>query len=372
MKIAYGVMGYGRGHAMRTAAVLPTLMKEHDVTVYAGQDAYEVLAPDFPTVKLPIIGYQYDSTGKLSPPKTIINNVRPTADLLFGGAASWMLDKAFAKDRPDVVISDSEAWTHRAAQRAGIPRISFDHVGIMAHCLTPIPNGSFWRGHLDGIGYNLFMGRPERILISSFYTALPRYAGVNIVGPILRDEVFQVAAKRGEHLLVYFNKGEHQFQPNVEAALKAVDCPMKVYGTGLKGMDGNLDYRPRGNLPFLEDLASCRAVLSTAGNQLLGESIHFRKPVFGVPEDCYEQRLNALMIERLGVGRMGKFETLNADDINDFLQTEPRYLRNMKHSLQEGREEAILLLEQYIDELTRLSRAQQTKIPCHETVTNPS
>lgn len=365
MKIAYGVMGYGRGHAMRTAAVLPTLMKQHEVTVYAGQDAYEVLAPDFPTVKLPIISYEYDGDGKLSPPKTVINNLSPIADLLLGGKASQMLDKAFAVDRPDVVISDSEAWTHRAAQRADIPRISFDHVGIMAHCLTPIPKGSFWRGHLDGIGYNLFMGEPQRIVISSFYTALPRYAGVSIVGPILRDEVAQVSPERGDYLLVYFNKGEHQFQPNVEAALKAVNCPMRVYGTTREGRDGHLEYRPRGNLPFLQDLAGCRAVLSTAGNQLLGESIHFRKPVFAVPEDCYEQRLNALMIERLGVGKAGQFETLNADDINDFLLTEPRYLRNMKHSLQEGRTEAIQLLEQYIEELTGAAQPQQPDISGH-------
>ena len=42
MRIAYGVMGYGRGHAMRTMSVLPALMAEHEVTVFAGGDAYPV------------------------------------------------------------------------------------------------------------------------------------------------------------------------------------------------------------------------------------------------------------------------------------------------------------------------------------------
>ena len=36
MRIAYGVMGYGRGHAMRARAVLPSLMEEHEITVFAG------------------------------------------------------------------------------------------------------------------------------------------------------------------------------------------------------------------------------------------------------------------------------------------------------------------------------------------------
>jgi len=60
MRIAYGVMGYGRGHAMRTGTVLPALMAEHEITVFAGSDAYEVLAPQFPTVRIPTIGYAYN------------------------------------------------------------------------------------------------------------------------------------------------------------------------------------------------------------------------------------------------------------------------------------------------------------------------
>ena len=63
MKIAYGVMGYGRGHAMRTSAVLPELMREHEVTVFTSGDAYEVLAPNFPCVEIASIGYRYNSRG---------------------------------------------------------------------------------------------------------------------------------------------------------------------------------------------------------------------------------------------------------------------------------------------------------------------
>src|SRR5882724_8022191 len=63
LRIAWGVMGYGRGHAMRTMSVLPTLMREHEITVFAGGDAYEVLAPLFPTVRIPTIGYRYNASG---------------------------------------------------------------------------------------------------------------------------------------------------------------------------------------------------------------------------------------------------------------------------------------------------------------------
>ncbi|MBN2447789.1 MAG: hypothetical protein JXO22_13745, partial [Phycisphaerae bacterium] len=52
MRIAYGVMGYGRGHATRTAAVLPTLMRRHDVLVLGGRDAYAALSADYPVVRI--------------------------------------------------------------------------------------------------------------------------------------------------------------------------------------------------------------------------------------------------------------------------------------------------------------------------------
>ena len=74
MKIAYGVMGYGRGHSTRARAVLPALMQEHDITVFAGGDAHDMLARDFPTVRIPTLGYVYNSEGHASFPATIARN----------------------------------------------------------------------------------------------------------------------------------------------------------------------------------------------------------------------------------------------------------------------------------------------------------
>ena len=81
MRIAYGVMGYGRGHAMRSLSVLPALMQEHEVTVFTANDAYEVLAPKFPTVRIPMIGYRYNERGGHSAYKTVMENLSPMADL---------------------------------------------------------------------------------------------------------------------------------------------------------------------------------------------------------------------------------------------------------------------------------------------------
>ncbi|MBN1512501.1 MAG: hypothetical protein JXB13_10840, partial [Phycisphaerae bacterium] len=57
MKIAYGVHGFGRGHAMRARAVLPELFRRHEVLVLAGGDAYHALSADFAVTRIPTLKY---------------------------------------------------------------------------------------------------------------------------------------------------------------------------------------------------------------------------------------------------------------------------------------------------------------------------
>ncbi|MDB5985704.1 MAG: hypothetical protein JWR16_757 [Nevskia sp.] len=357
MRIAYGVMGYGRGHAMRTSAVLPELLAEHEVTVFAGGDAYEVLAPLYPTVRIPTIGYVYNDHGGHSAPQTLRRNFAPMTDLMFGGGGSELVEREFKARGIELVISDSEAWTHRAARRLGLPRISFDHVGIIAYCKPHFPPELWLLGRRDAIGYRTLMGVPERILIASFYPAEAAYPGVQVVGPMLRDEVLRVQPTTrddgGGFLLAYFNKGEHQYLPHIDRALRLLDFPVVVYGTPFRGQIENLDFRAPSNAGFVRDLADCKAVLSTAGNQLIGEAIHFGKPILALPEEAFEQRLNAHMIERMGVGMRGDRLQLNPSDIDRFLGNYDWYRGNMREHARDGRAEARATLRRFIEEIRR-------------------
>ena len=352
MRIAWGVMGYGRGHAMRTMSVLPALMKEHDITVFTAGDAYEVLAPKFPTVRIPMIGYRYNDRGSHSLPRTFAGNLGPVADLLLKGPGTEQVEREFRDRGIQLVISDSEAWSHRVARRLRLPRISFDHVGILAYCKPHFPADLWALGMRDAYGYRALMGVPERILISSFYEAEPAYPGVRIVGPMLRDEVLRAKAKRGDYLLCYFNKGEHQFRPHIDRALRLLDVPVVIYGTPYVGKVDNLDFRAPSNEWFVHDLAGCRAVLSTAGNQTIGESIHFGKPILAMPEDAFEQRLNASMIERMGVGMRGDLKNLTPSDVDRFLANDTNYRSHMREHARDGRAEAIDTLHRFIAELS--------------------
>lgn len=361
MRIAYGVMGYGRGHSTRTRAILPALMREHEVTVFAGGDAFDMLSPDFPTVRIPTLGYAYGGSGAASLAATVRANAGLTAEVLLGGRSLQAVMQELLDRDIDLVISDSEAWTHQAAQRLGIPRISFDHVGVIAFCEPHCPPELAWRGWRDGFGYRQLMGRPDRILISSFYPAKALHAGTELVGPILRPEVRDAQPVAGDHLLVYLNRGKDQYTPRLERVLTELELPVVIYGTREVGVRDNLSFRAIDPVGFVRDLASCRAVLSTAGNQLIGEALHLRKPVLTLPERVFEQELNASIVERLGIGRRSSFETLGVDQVEMFLADLPACAARMANLSGDGSQAALATLRRFIDELRPrcLARARQ-------------
>jgi uncharacterized protein (TIGR00661 family) len=352
MRIAYGVFGYGRGHATRAATVLPELRRRHDVRVFAGGDAHDQLSPTNPVTQIPTLGYAYGKYGRVSAFLTLRQNLWHVAEMIFRGPEFQAVRDAVLDFNPDVVISDAEPWTHRVARYLGIPRIGFDHFGVMVYCRPPIPWQDRVLSRRDVLMYRFLMGLPERVIVSSFYDAPPRWPTVRVIGPLLRDEVLRVTPSRGEHLLAYFNKGEHQFLPHIEAALRSVDIPVRIYGTPRRGRDGNLDFRPPSNAPFVEDMAHCRVIVSTAGNQLVGEAVHLGKPLLVMPEASVEQRLNAASLERMGLGMQVRHQDLSAEVVWRFLADEQTYRENLRRAARNGRREAIDTIEQFLVELT--------------------
>ena len=359
MRIAYTVMGYGRGHAMRSAAVLPALERNHSVRVFAGADAHDMLRRQHDSHEIPVIGYQYGPDGRICPRRTLQRNARPTADLLIAGPGTRAVWQQMASFEPDLVISDSETYGHRFARHHGIPRISFDHVGIMAYCHCRFAPGDRWRGIRDGLGYRAFMGDPDRVLVSSFFPAKARAENVQVVGPILRDLVRQIRATDDGHLLVYLNKGDHQYTPALDAALRACGERVIVYGTARRGRSANLYFRAPSQAGFVADLAAARAVVSTAGNQLLSEAIHLGKPVLAMPEDVVEQRLNAQAIIDMGVGESVALHRLSLPVLGGFLERRTAYAEATLAHRRDGLAEAIIALKRNIRELSqRRTQAQ--------------
>jgi uncharacterized protein (TIGR00661 family) len=195
------------------------------------------------------------------------------------------------------------------------------------------------------------MGTADRVLVSSFYPLQPRRPEIKVVGPLLRQAVRDLHPHPGHHLVAYFNQGKDQLRGHVLDGLAGAGVPIHVYGSDRRGQEGSLSFLPLSNLPFLEDLASCRAVISTAGNQLIGEALYLGKPVCVMPEACVEQRLNAAAVERLGIGMRVSAREFTAEKLRTFLDGLDRYVCNLSNHVRDGYQESLEALEEFLGEL---------------------
>jgi uncharacterized protein (TIGR00661 family) len=350
MRIVYGVFGYGRGHATRALSVLPELSARHAVLIVCGGDAWDAISPDYPALRIPTLRYVYQRRGRRSTWGTLRSNAAAVADVAFGG--SWLRTVTAEIERfaPDVALCDAEPFTHRAARSLGVPRISFDHFGILRYCRPELAPGDALRVARDTALYRLLTGDPEAVIVSSFYDAPAARPQVSCVPALLRREILGATPSSGEHLLAYFNNGEHQFTDEIAAVLRAERVPVRIYGTRRQGREGHLLHRPFGP-HFAEDLASCRAVISTAGNQLVGEALHLGKPILVSPEDSVEQRANALAVERLGVGLQAPGGRIGRGLLRDFLDDHARFAERARALSRDGRLEALAAIEGLAREL---------------------
>jgi len=352
VRIAYGVHGYGRGHSSRALAVLPELTARHDVLILAGGDAFEALQDDYPVTRIPVFRYALKPDGTRSKLGTLRMAVPNLLDLRLNGPALQTVQDHLAAFRPDVVVTDSEAWTHWACRRMKLPRISFDHFGVLVYCRWPMGPADRLVSRGEAMVYRRLMaGGGDRHVIVSFHAAPPRAAGVQVVGPVLRRVVREQTPTTGDYLLVYFSNGQAYYTPRVMEALRAVRAPVVVYGAGRAGREGNIEFRPPSNVRFVEDLAAARAVFATAGNQLISEAMHLRKAMLLIPQDCLEQRLNAAAIEKMHIGMRASVHSVSAGRIEAFLSRRERFEESYPPPQADGRERSVRAIEQYAREL---------------------
>jgi len=351
-KILYGVHGYGRGHAARAQAILPELAKRYHVRILAGDDAFDQLAGDYNVVRIPVLRYHHGENKRRCPWLTLIRNLPAVGDMLVEGPVCQMIRREIQRFQPDVVISDSEGWTHWEAKRLGIPRISFDHYGILAHCDLGLSTRDCMVAGIESFFYRQLITRPERIVVAAFFEATPRGPGVQVVGPVIRAEARAMPPSDGNFLLIYFSNANVHFTPKIEAALAQLDMPVRMYGLPRTGASGNIMFCPPGNLTFLKDLAGCRALFATAGNQMISEAIHFAKPLLLMPEESLEQRLNAKFIQQWGAGMCIQPKQVTPQFLREFLNRHEEFVANLRIHRRDGLSEALDAIDKAVSQLT--------------------
>lgn len=349
MRILYGVVGEGMGHAMRSRVILDELTKKHDVQVVVSGRAYDYLqarAGEHLQVKR-IWGYSlvYEDN-EVQNFKTLLQNVK-------GAISGWPTNvRAYfdlaEKFEPDVVISDFESWSYLFAKSHRLPVLSVDNMQIVDRCAhaPEIVEGHTTEMALTKAIVKAKVAGALHYYITTFFYPPLRKADTSLHPPVLRPEILSAQTQAGDHLLVYQTSTSNK---SLIEVLRACGRECRIYGLrrdlNEDLVDGNLRYRPFSEGAFIDDLRSARGVVASGGFTLMGEAVYLKRPMLVVPiRKQFEQVLNARYLEAEGFG-LGVDE-VNAANLGRFLEGVPDFQTNLARYSQDGNTSLLTALDQ--------------------------
>ena len=351
MKVLYGVVGEGMGHAMRSRVILEHLVShEHDVEIMASGRAVDFLAKRFEGVnKIHGLHMIYDEN-RVRPAKTLWSNVVTGAVGVPKNIAAYF--ELITSFRPQAVISDFESWTYLYAKTHRLPILSIDNMQVINRTRLPeeITEGHTTEFQLTKAFIKSKLPWCDEYFITSFFQPPLRKERTRLFPPILRPEILAAKRRGGEHLLVYTTgEGNEGFV----GALAKTGLECRIYGMrrGITAeqVEGNLRFQPFSEDTFIDDLSSCKAVIAGGGFTLMGEAVYLRKPMLAVPlARQFEQVLNARYLEMLGFGKQAE-NLSDPQTVLDFVAAVPACEEKLASYMQDGNSTIMRALDGWLD-----------------------
>ncbi len=356
MKILYGVVGEGMGHAMRSRVILEHLTsnKDHDVTIMASGRAVDYLQKRFGETANAVnrihgLHIIYEEN-RVRRSKTLSSNVVASATGVPKNIAAYF--DLVSELKPEVVISDFESWTYLYAKTHRLPILSIDNMQVINRCLH---DEQILAGEKASFEFTRAFVKSklpfcDEYFITTFFRPPLRKPKTSLFPPILRPEILEAKRRKGEHLLVYQTA---EGNTALVDALKKTGLECRLYGMRRdireEQVEGNLHYRPFSETVFIDDLASARAVIAGGGFTLMGEAVYLHKPMLAVPVGGqFEQVLNARYLEREGFGSYAK--TLSDPGvISTFVASIPACEAKLANYTQDGNQLIFAAVDEYLD-----------------------
>tara|TARA_R110002096_G_scaffold436038_2_gene665806 strand:- start:73567 stop:74598 length:1032 start_codon:yes stop_codon:yes gene_type:complete len=336
---------------MRSRVVLEHLLAEgHEVEIVSSNRAADYLGKRFGgTTKIHGLHMVLDEN-RIQRGKTLWSNILAgTTGIPKNIEAYFEMINRFV---PEVVISDFESWSYLYGKNNRIPIISIDNMQIINRCTHPeaILDGDRTNFHLTKAFVKSKLPFCDHYLITTFFHPEVRKKNTSLHPPILRPEILAATATAGEHLLVYQTAVGND---TLEEVLAKTGLECRIYGmrSDLKEEEvvGNLRHQPFSETGFIEDLASCRAVIAGSGFTLMGEAVYLRKPMLAIPlKGQFEQIMNARYLAYEGFGEHAE-SLKNESTVQSFLDNVPTYQEKLASYSQDGNSELLAALDHQLD-----------------------
>ena len=315
-KALFIVQGEGRGHMTQSISMKQLLES-------AGMNVCEVLIgkskqrkiPDFyfERIDVPVTPIESPNmaTGKK---RKAIKAIPSFFSVLFRIPmfiySLFVIHKKIKKHKPDAIINFYEplAGLYYLFFRPKIPMICIGHHYMFNHPGYVMPKGSFFAK----LGLKLYTGMisigARKKLALSFYPFEDcKEKSIYVIPPLLREEVINQPSGHDDYLLVYLlNAGYmediikwHRNHPEIK-----LHCFVDKKGIDdFVEYDTTLSFHQIDDKKFLNMMANCKGMVSTAGFESVCEAMYLGKPVLMVPvEGHYEQFCNSRDAAKAGAG----------------------------------------------------------------------
>ncbi|GAB3539166.1 glycosyltransferase family protein [Spirosoma fluminis] len=315
MRVLFIIQGEGRGHLTQALSLAQILkMAGHEVTgaivgITAERNVPLFFTEAFTAPIIPIFspGLVYNAgTNELQPFKTTVKAVRCMRSF-------WRSLKAVHKEiksqQPDVVVNFYEmlGGITYLLLKPSVPMVCIAHQYLAFHPNFQRPKGQWFYEQAFKLNTRLTcFGARELLGLSFDKQADEPGQRLRIVPPLLRQEVTELKPAQGDFLLAYVTqpglktellKAHHQYPDvRIDGFHSGTAAPDQI-------VDETLTYHAIDGKRFLDYMARCKAVVTTAGFESVCEAAYLGKPALMIPQpNHFEQVCNALDGQRAGVG----------------------------------------------------------------------
>lgn len=307
--IHFYIHGRGRGHGSRSLPVIRALRADgHRVVVFAGEDALSL-----------VVGEPGGATAIQSTPP----GMRPYVAALITRRIRAAV-AAIRKDSPAVIISDGDLPSTTAARFTKTPSVALGHGLVFAYCrrVAGAPAGPWWRERAKATLAAAGSARQVAVNFAPITAINPKrtFIARPTLRPSLASDLAQRPADTSDGPVVcYFrdNNGDQIARWLAELGgsprLFTSRPGVKIPGVSVQSQDREA---------FAKALLGARAVVSSAGSQLISECVALGIPqfaLFDATDD--EQLLNVSMLRHFGLGDGAKFDACKPPDLAQFLAT---------------------------------------------------
>ena len=355
MRILYGVVGEGMGHATRSRVLLEHLLaRGHDVLVVVSGRAHKFLRDRFAgrerirIEEIHGLHLRFDGN-EIDLAESVLSNLDDApAGLKKNIEVYRAVDETFDAS---CVISDFESWAYFYGRARGLPVISVDNMQVINRCAHDdfVTDHRSLAFHMAKLAVKAKLPGAYHYLIASFFFPPVRKPKTTLVPPILRPEILAANREPGSHVLVYQTAASNQ---DLVPTLRKLPSEFRVYGMGREGVEGNVTLKAFSETGFIDDLRTARAVIAGGGFSLMCEAVHLHVPMLSVPiEGQYEQELNARYLQQLGYGAFAR--ALDVDGVAAFLDDVPRMQRALQGYVRRGPEMLFTCVDELLVDVAR-------------------